>query len=340
MERCASCQNILPRTVDRCPVCGKVVATAETPAPIEAKGGPGWAESESTSRSSSGVPAPELKPRKPEGPRTVHRKAPEDVDDTRKVLAASSRIEANVQIGPTAKHKAYTVTASVLAVLALVAGAVLGYPGEEVALVPTDLPTPSTLPLTDTNDFLIDAEGVAVVAHPSIVQLTVSDCGVRTRSHGFVTENSVVVTSRDVVLGDVAPVATTSDGELIQLRVIGWNRELDIAVLEADDPLPKGLVWGSSRRLKIQGEVAIVEAFSNQTTGRSARISDVTTRDGQVESFGLEDISFRAGAPGLNEFAAVVGVVNVQGRLIPAEDVRELIGEYRVNPMNVSDNCS
>lgn len=339
MERCASCQNILPRTVDRCPVCGTPAVADDVVAPAQADTGPGWAEATKSTRPATTPPTPELKPRKPEGPRTVHRKAPEEISDTRKVLAASSRIEANVHIGPTAKHKVYTLTASVLAVLALVAGAVLGYPTEEVAIVPTDLPTPSTLALTDTNDFIIDAVGVATVAHPSIVQLTLSECGVRTRIHGFVTENSFVVTSRAALLSDVAPVATTSEGDLVQLQVIGWDRDLDIAVLEADSNLPKGLAWGSSRRLKIGGEVAVIEAFSNQTSGRNARISDITTRDGVVESFGFEDVSMRAGSPGLNEFAAVVGVINVEGRLIPAESVRQLVGEYRVSPMNVSDDC-
>ncbi len=290
MERCASCQNILPRTVDRCPVCGTAAVTADTSAPEETSSGPGWAEGATMNRPATNLPAPELKPRKPEGPRTVHRKAPEEISNTRKVLAASSRIEANVQIGPTARHKVYTLTASFMAVLALVSGAALGYPSDEVALVSTDLPTPSTLALTDTNDFIIDAEGVATVAHPSIVQLTLSECGVRTRSHGFITENSLVVTSRNTLLSDVAPVATTADGDLVQLRVIGWSRELDIAVLQPSTDLPKGLAWGSSRRLKIQGEVAIIEAFSNQTSGRNARISDITTRDGVVQSFGFEDV--------------------------------------------------
>lgn len=341
MERCVNCQNILPRTVDRCPVCGHAVLVPETEASAPATSkGPGWAAGSSLTRRGQAVPPPELKPREAEGPRTVSRSTPAEVSDARKVLAASSRIEANIQIGPTTKHGIYTLTASALAVIALIAGAVLGYPNDETVAAPTDLPTPSTLAITDTNDFLIDADGVAIVAAPSIVQLTLSGCGSRSKTHGFITENSLIVTSRAAMLRDVTPVATLSDGSEIPVQVIGWSRDLDIAVLSASSSLPDGLTWGSSRRLKVQGEVAVIEAFLDKVSGRNARISDVETRDGLVKSFGFEDVSLLAGSPAVNEFTSIVGVINSNGRLVPVEDIRQIIGEYRVEPQNLSSECN
>jgi hypothetical protein len=342
MERCGNCQNILPRTVDRCPVCGQavVVEQPEPKAPVGTKG-PVWGGGAALTRRSQPVPAPELKTREPEGegPRTVSRATPSEVGDARKVLAASSRIEANIQIGPTAQHSLFSVGASVLAVLALIAGAIIGYPSDNVIAAATDLPTPSTLPLSDSNSFVIDATGVAEVASPSIVQLTLTGCGTRSKTHGFITENSLVVTNRTAALRDTTPTLTLSDGSEISGQVIGWSRELDIAVILPDGTVPAGLSWGSSRRLKVQGEVAVIESFLNQVTGRNARISEVATQDGLVVSFGFEDVSLRAGSVALNEFATILGVIDTSGRLIPAEEIRSVIGEYRVDPQNLSAEC-
>lgn len=321
-------------------MCGQgvVVEQPEPEAPVGSKG-PGWASGATLSRKSQQLPPPELKPRENEGPRTVSRSTPSEVGDARKVLAASSRIEANIQIGPTAKHSTFSIGASVLAVLAIIVGAVIGYPSDDVVAGPTDLPTPSTLPLTDSNSFLIDATGVATVASPSVVQLTLTGCGTRSKSHGFITENSLVVTNRTAVLGDTTPTLTLSDGTEIGGRVIGWSRDLDIAVIVPEGTVPSGLAWGSSRRLKVQGEVAVIESFLDQVTGRNARISEVTTRDGLIVSFGFEDISLRAGSVALNEFATILGVIDSNGRLIPAEDIRSAIGEYRVEPQSLSAEC-
>lgn len=341
MERCGNCQNILPRTVDRCPVCGQAVAVepAEKAAPVGPKG-PGWASGATLKRRSQPLPEPELKPRESDGPRTVSRSTPSEISaEARKVLAASNRIEANIQIGPTARHSTFSIGASLLAVLALVAGAVIGYPGDGSVAAPTDLPTPSTLPLSDSNEFVIDAAGVANVAAPSIVQLTATGCGSRTKTHGFITENSLIVTSRTAILRDTTPVVTLPDGSAVAAEVIGWNGELDIAVLTVRNSLPSGLTWGSSRRLKVGGEVAIIDPFLDQVIGRNAVISEVATKDGLIVSFGFDETSLRGGSVALNEFATIVGVIKNDGRLIPAEDIRSAIGEYRVNPQNPSNEC-
>ena len=285
------------------------------------------------------VPAPELKPRETQGPRTVSRTDPGVDPDARKVLAASSRIEANVKIGPTSQHSLFSIGGSVLAVVALIVGAVLGYPTAEVVASPSDLPTPSTLAITDTNTFSIDADGVAAVAEPMMVQLTLTGCGTRSKAPGFITENSLIVASRTALLRDTSPIVTLADGTVLNAQVIGWSRELDIAVLSSNGPIPSGLTWGSSRRLKVGGESAIIESFLDQVSGRNARIGDVETRDGLVVTFGFENASLRGGSPALNEFAAVLGVINTAGRLVPAEDIRAAIGEFRVDPQNPSNEC-
>ena len=321
-------------------MCGQTVAVESVEAAPVGPKGPGWASGATLSRKSRSLPEPELKPRESDGPRTVSRTTPSEISaEARKVLAASNRIEANIQIGPTARHSTFSIGASVLAVLALVAGAVIGYPGESSVAAPTDLPTPSTLPLTDSNEFRIDAAGVANVAGRSIVQLTLTGCGTRTKTHGFITENSLILAGRTAVLRDTTPVVTLPDGTDVAAEVIGWSSELDIAVLTVRNSLPSGLTWGSSRRLKVGGEVAIIEPFLDQVTGRNAIISEVATRDGLIVSFGFDETSLRGGSVALNEFSTIVGVINSDGRLIPAEDIRSAIGEYRVDPQNPSNVC-
>ncbi len=342
MERCGNCQNILPRTVDRCPVCGQaVVAEQPEQAAPAADSGPGWASgATSRLRKSQPLPEPELTPGETDGPRTVSRETPSEMSaEARKVLAASSRIEANIQIGPTSNHSAFSIGASVLAVVALIAGALLGYSSDETAAPATDLPTPSTLPLSDQSEFNIDAVGVADVASSSIVQITLTGCGTRTKTHGFVTENSLIVTSRTAVLRDTTPVVTLTDGTVVNAEVIGWSSELDIAVLTTESQIPSGLTWGSSRRLKVGSEVAIIEPFQDQVTGRSALISEINTRNGLIVGFEFDETSLRGGSVALNEFATILGVVDGEGTLQPAEDIRSAIGQFRVDPQNLSNEC-
>lgn len=351
MERCENCQNILPRTVDRCPVCGHAAnpaAVSSTPNPQDH--GAAWAPDSQPTTTKSVVPAPQLAPREPqrqpgapdapyEKPRTVTRSGGFDDDGARKVLAASSRIEANIVVGPSPKHGLYNLGAVVIAVLAMLAGAVIGYPSDETTIAPTDLPTPSTLPLTASNEFSIDAAGIANTADASLVQLTVSGCDLRTKVSGFITQNGFVVASRAAVLTDPNPVITTRRGKEVNGKVIGWSSDTDMAIIQAESDLGTGLSWGSSRRLKVDSELVVVETFSDQVIGTNLRVSDVATRNGVITSFGFGDTSPRSGSPALNEFASVLGVVNATGRLMPAEEVRELIGDYLVKPMNLSGTC-
>ena len=321
MDRCQSCLNILPRTVDRCPVCGHVPESAHVD-PIEPtaeeKRAP-WA-GESSRRAVNPQSAPEFlgsmgsapdpvaaKPkiasprsgRTPkrlghdgatsihEGVRTAKRSSdydlPESLSETRSVQAGSIRVSARMRLGKSERHRLYTSLSSVLAALALIAGSSWGYITSDgrQGFGPREF-----IPVTLDGGSLEITEAVANFDPMAMVQVSDNTCGATTGGIAVVLESGAVLTSQRAVQTARRPVIQFADGSRVLAQLVGWDEDQNIAVLEPTEEPDARTSFGSTGRIREGAELAVVSGSLGEIS-----LIPVVVKDFQFSSQGRESFS-------------------------------------------------
>lgn len=188
-------------------------------------------------------------------------------------------------------------------------------------------------------------------ASPGVVSITIGGLGGRGGS-GFVWDDEGrVVTNHHVVTGVQRVRLRLVDGREVSARVVATDPGSDIALLQVQSPLPRGLVpleRGSAEDIEVGAPVVAIGSplglESSVTTGivsglnRQLRAPDGFTLDGAIQT----DAALNRGSSGgplLDARARVVGI-NTQiesstggnigiGYAVPIEVVRDVVEQLR-----------
>ncbi len=90
---------------------------------------------------------------------------------------------------------------------------------------------------------------------PGVVSIN-TDIGVG--SGFFITSDGYVVTNYHVIEGAAAGSIINSDGENLPIRIVGFSKSADIAVLDTDGVGHTALEWGNSKQAKVGEKVIAV----------------------------------------------------------------------------------
>jgi len=126
---------------------------------------------------------------------------------------------------------------------------------------------------------------------PSVVLLTVSDASGRKLGSGtgfFISSSGQLVTNFHVVESGAAVSATDSNGrELKILGVLAWDRDRDLAILQAEPGEYPALTLGDSKRVRAGDEVVVIGSpLGLSTTISTGIVSAVRETRGVLPSAG------------------------------------------------------
>jgi hypothetical protein len=115
----------------------------------------------------------------------------------------------------------------------------------------------------------LDPEELARGFGDAVWQVEVDGCDIESGGSSFAIGPNLLVTNRHVVEFDPTPTLVSRDGAVVlSARVIGMSDEVDLAVLEVDEPLGLFLEWASTaslsegQRVVALGYPSPFEAFS------------------------------------------------------------------------------
>ncbi len=362
MDRCTSCQNILPRTVDRCPVCGldNAPAKAEVPEVPEVHKGKDFLDSIGSKRIKTGRSPRISSPRSGRTPeRTGHDGAvplyepssdpaeresdfdlPELGEQTRSVAAISSRLNSNIRIGPRRSHTFMVTAAALVAVASLGAGTAIGLQRTEVpsqiAMTALEVPVrPSDEPL------VVDGpvEGFDPAAIVSISETP--SCGAPIQTYGAVVEGGTVVAPLESTQNGETP-AITGDRIATDSDIIGLSNTDDLAVLRPADRLERRLRVATTTRIRTGTTLALVSVTDDEITLRPAIVSGFETRDGTVHSFTIQTKfeaaevttteSFASGTFVVDQAGDLLGMADNSGSFVTALRISESVARFQTSP--------
>lgn len=362
MDRCISCQNILPRTVDRCPVCGQdnAPAKAEVPDVPEAPHGKDFLEAIQSKRSSTEKSPRITSPRSGRTPkRTGHDGAvplyepstpaearesdfdlPELGERTRSVAAFSSRLNSNIKIGRKKSHTALVAAVALIAAAALGTGTAIGLQRTEA---PTEIAMTSVIvPVRPTDEPLVVEGPVERFDPAAIVTITETpSCGTPIRTYGAVVEGGTVVAPLDSTQNGDTP-AITGDEIATESDIIGLSNPNDLAVLRPADRIESRLRLATTSQIRSGTPVAVLSVSSARMTLRPGIVTEFETRDGNVHSFSIgtvfaDDVatateSFLRGTFVLDSAGDLVGMADNTGSFVTAQRIAETVARFQTDP--------
>ena len=213
--------------------------------------------------------------------------------------------------------------------------------------------TTSTLPAVVAIIDFDDAE-LAAEFGDAVYKISTSGCNASGIGTGFAIDEHHIVTNRHVVDIDTTPMIHTRDGEQFPGRVIGWEEDPDIAVIEVDRRLPMTLEWVDTDTLA-EGERMV-------SLGYPLPDHDFSVTSGHIVSFvteGTQRTGIRgdaaldrgnSGGPSLTSDGRVAGVVtymdiNPDGFqfvpiVISANEVSETVDWIIAHPSTPTVNCN
>ncbi len=201
--------------------------------------------------------------------------------------------------------------------LGLVAWLLLGDEGggepDVEARAPTSIAAPASTTTTEPPVYA-DAE-LAAEFGDAVWRVEVEGCGIPEASGtAFAIDEHTLITNWHVVTIDTSPHLVSRDGETeITARVVGMNRDPDIAVLETEQALPVTLEWADTESLS-EGQHLVA-------LGYPVPALDFSVTSTNIVSFQVEDQSRQAirsdgnidygnsGGPALTSEGRVAGVV-------------------------------
>ncbi len=284
---------------------------------------PGWAPPDGDQRI---APAPSPNPLL-SGPVPPLPVAPDpDEERIRSVQAISSRIDADIRIGPTAHHRVLVSIVPAVAALIVAVTGLLSYRNP-----PVDRPTASAggdelgadAVLAFNDPGLDETDRPVRAMSSSLVTMTVAGCGPTAEHIGIVVAPNRLITRASFVAYDVNPVVFLADGTSRIGAVIGVEPELDLAVIELQsDTATNGssepttappIPWGSVDQLFSDPNVIVVEGHGATASGIATRQIAIDGIIGGIASFELDGTGFTPGAAVLNRRGLLVGVVDSSG---------------------------
>ncbi len=372
MDRCKSCQNILPRTVDRCPVCGFDNRVPEpVPDPHEHSGhAPTDFLGAIGKKRTPEEKAPRItSPRSKNAPTRVghdgatplyddpapgerHKRSsdyelPDLGEETRTVAALSARISSDIRLGRRPHHLAAAVAAAVIAVAALAAGTAFGLKRtaspDQIAMTSIDIPVgEATVPLQVTGPVARFAPGAVV----SIVER--SACVAPVSAIGTVVEGGVVIASSFEVARADRP-QIVSDAAETKGDVLGTSNPVNLTVVRPDDPIGDRLRIAIDARIRTGTGVAYATVADGQVTLHPATVDRVEAPAGELVSYTVArtladgstaSVDLAPGTPIVNIDGDVVGMADVDGSIIAAARLSEPVAELRTAPLFPAPRCS
>jgi S1-C subfamily serine protease len=209
---------------------------------------------------------------------------------------------------------------------------------------------PTTVPESDEFD------DIALVSQfgDAVFKIETVGCGVEATGSGFAIDSRHIVTNRHVVDIDTTPTVYSREGQRYTGRVIGWEEDPDIAVIQVDTDLPIVLAWADSNLLT-EGERTV-------SFGYPLPDHDFSVTPGAVISFEMDGVRRagirsdaqldrgNSGGPSLISNGTVAGVVtqmdlNLDGFqfvpiILPSNDVSET-AEWIINhPSRPAADCA
>ena len=167
----------------------------------------------------------------------------------------------------------------------------------------------------------------------------------------FITEDGYILTNHHVVDGASSVSVTLYNGESYDAKVIGSDKDYDIAVLKIDVTGAAPVVLGNSSKLAIGESVAAVgnplgELTFSMSTGVVSCVNRAINVDGTPFNMIQVDCSINpgnSGGPLFNSYGEVVGIVSAKyssysnttvegiGFAIPINDVVSLVKDIMTN---------
>ena len=199
----------------------------------------------------------------------------------------------------------------------------------------------------------LDAETIAREFGDAVWQVEVDGCGIESGGSAFAAGPNIVITNRHVVEFDPNPRLVSRDGStLLDARVIGMSDEVDLAVLEVDEPLGSFLEWAPTSSLS-EGQrvialgypspfetfsvsVGTLNAFELVDGVRVGIVSDETSDYGSSGGPLLTDRGLVAGI--VTEFAREGGR-QVIGVSLTYDAVRTEIERIIASPQMIEEDC-
>jgi putative serine protease PepD len=230
-------------------------------------------------------------------------------------------------------------------------------PSEVIALTDTTTTTSATTSAPSTTvPGPEEFDDVALVSQfgDAVFKIETTGCGFEGTGSGFAIDSRHIVTNKHVVDVDTTPTVYSRDGQRYTGRVIGWEEDPDIALIQVDTDLPVYLDWADSNLL--------TEGQRTVSLGYPLPDHDFSVTPGVVISFvmdGARRAGIRSdgqldrgnsGGPSLVSNGAVAGVVtqvdlNLDGFqlvpiILPSNDASE-VAEWIINhPSRPSAECS
>jgi len=187
----------------------------------------------------------------------------------------------------------------------------------------------------------------------AVYRIEVSGCGSAGSGSGFAIDSHHVVTNQHVVNEDIEPTVVHRDGSRLQGRVVGWQFDPDIAVIEVSSNLPTTLNWAAASTLT-EGDRVL-------GLGYPVPESDFSAIPGTIISFDQHlgvrrairtDANWdygNSGGPALTERGEIAGVVtqfaSKDGRqevllAFTSAVLQSPIADMIANPIDVTPGCS
>jgi hypothetical protein len=373
MDRCQSCQNILPRTVDRCPVCGSTTAPAEEPveettAPnvtdfLQSIGGrarptgqtptvPTVASTRSKrtpTRVGHDGAAPLYDP-DPEREKRSQRSSDFDLPDldqgTRTVAAMSARLNSNIKPGRRPHHNAGIVAAAIISVVSISGGTAFGHlqtgEPERIAMTSAEVPigagAASLIVTGPVENF--DPRVMVRIEEPDA-------CGSPVDATGVVVDGGVVATSRfDAEQAD-APQLSAGSVETIG-EVLGISNTTDLSIIRATDRLEQRLRIAVGSQIRKGDAVALVQEDGQDIVLQPAMVTSLQVRSGELHSYSIQATSagaadatggFERGTVVLDHNGDLIGIFGSDGNVVTPERIASTVALFRAEPTFPGPRC-
>lgn len=210
-----------------------------------------------------------------------------------------------------------------------------------------------TLSVTSTSENTYSDAQLAETFGGAVYRIETSGCGSVGSGSGFVIDDHHIVTNQHVVDYDVEPTLVHRDGSRLQGRVIGWQLDPDIAVIEVSANLPTILTWAPTSTLAV-GDRVLGLGYPVPGTDFSAIPGTIISFDSQedVKRAIRTDANWdygNSGGPALSQNGQVAGVVtrfdDNEGRqdvplALTSAVLQRPVADIIANPTNVTSACA
>ncbi len=355
MDRCTSCQNILPRTVDRCPVCGHdtqddvapVPAAPSIPHPKDFLGSIRKGKESADRETSSQELAAQASDVEPRPKRTSDFELPALAEQTRSVAAISSRLDSHVKVGRKTSHAPRVVAAAILAVATLGIGSAIGATRNGN----TDLiaMTADQVPVGAGNSALIVTGPVENFDPVAVVELNEPRaCNGGVATTGVVVDGGAVAALIFDAQRTDSPSITAGD-LTVTGDVLGNSGVNNLSVLRTDSPLLNRLQIVVGTQIRAGSQLALVQVDNDGMTLVPATVTALKARSGEVLGFSvgtlvnengeIETTKPERGTLVIDRNGDLIGIIDIDGSAIAAERIAETVSQFRANPVFPGPRC-